>query len=101
MSEADVQEHVDIELELKRPNLWRVIFHDDNKTTMEFVVLLLLKIFHKSEQEAVDIMLEVHEKGQGIAGVYTHEIAENKMEICLHAANEHEFPLRVTIEEEI
>jgi ATP-dependent Clp protease adaptor protein ClpS len=101
MSNTDVQEHVDQELELKRPNLWRVIFHNDDKTTMEFVILLLLQVFHRSQQEAVDIMLEVHEKGQSIAGVYTYEIAENKMEICLHIANEHGFPLRVTIEEEL
>ncbi|MCK5644121.1 MAG: ATP-dependent Clp protease adaptor ClpS [Gammaproteobacteria bacterium] len=101
MSFADVQEKVEEELDLKRPNLWRVIFHNDNKTTMEFVVLLLLRVFHKSEQEAMDIMLQVHEKGQAIVGVYTHEIAENKMEICINTAKDYDFPLRVTIEEEL
>ena len=101
MSFTDVQEKVDEELALKRPNMWRVIFHNDNKTTMEFVILLLLRVFHKSEQEATDIMLHVHEKGQAIVGVYTHEIAENKMEICINTANDYDFPLRVTIEEEI
>ena len=101
MSTADVQEYVDEQVEIKRPNMWRVIFHNDDKTTMQFVIFLLIKVFHKSEKEAVDITLEVHEKGQSIAGVYPHEIAEQKMEVCTHTADEHDFPLRVTIEEEI
>lgn len=96
----EVQSHVDIELEITRPNLWRVIFHNDNKTTMDFVMFLLIKVFHKSEKHAIELMLEVHNKDRAIAGVYTHEIAENKMEICLGTAKEHNFPLRVTIEEE-
>ena len=100
MSSTDYEEQTEQEIKLKRPNLWRVIFHNDDKTTMEFVVFLLLKVFHKSEQEAVDLMLEVHEKGAAIVGVYTHEIAENKMEICINTAVDHKFPLRVTIEEE-
>lgn len=98
---TEVQERVEEELETKLPNLWRVIFHNDDKTSMEFVIFLLIKVFYRSDQEAVDIMLAVHEKGQGIAGVYTHEIAENKMNICLRTAKEQGFPLAVTIEEEI
>ena len=101
MTTADVQDQVDVELEITRPNLWRVIFHNDNKTTMEFVMFLFVKVFHKSEKESVDLMLEVHNKGRAIAGVFTHEIAENKMTICVATANEHGFPLRVTIEEEL
>lgn len=98
---AEVQDQVDIELEITRPNLWRVIFHNDNKTTMDFVVFLFMKIFHKSAEESMELTLEVHNKGRAIAGVYTHEIAENKMEISNVTAKEHGFPLRITIEEEI
>ena len=97
---SEVQECIEEEVKVTQPNLWRCIMHNDNKTTMEFVVFLLQKVFHKSEQESIDIMLEVHEKGSSIAGVYTHEIAENKMEICMATAKEHDFPLLVTIEEE-
>jgi len=96
-----IKEETREEVEIKQPNLWRVIFHNDDKTTMEFVILLLLKVFYKNTNEAVEIMLTVHEKGKAIAGVYTHEIAENKMHVCLRTAKEHGFPLAVTIEEEL
>lgn len=99
-TETGVLEEVREELEVKQPHLWRVIFHNDNKTTMEFVMFLLLRVFYKKDQEAIEIMLTVHEKDKAIVGVYTHEIAENKMNICLRAAKEQGFPLAVTIEEE-
>ncbi len=98
---TEFQEEVQEEVEIKQPNLWRVIFHNDDKTTMEFVILLLLKVFYKKNKDAVEIMLAVHEKGKAIVGVYTHEIAENKMHICLRTAKEQGFPLAVTIEEEV
>ena len=97
---VEFEQEVEQDQLMKRPNLWRVIFHNDDKTTMEFVIFLLVKVFHKSDQEAVDIMMEVHTEGAAIVGVYTHEIAENKMEICINTADAHNFPLRVTIEEE-
>lgn len=96
---TDIQEHIKEELDIKRPNHWRVIVHNDNTTTMEFVVFLLMQIFHKTTQEAMKIMLMVHEKGQAVAGLYTHEIAENKMNICIRTAREQGFPLTVSIEE--
>lgn len=98
---TEIQEHIEEEVKTSMPNLWRVIFHNDNKTTMEFVVFLLVQVFHKKDREALAIMLDVHEKGQGTAGLYTHEIAENKMHICIQTAREHDFPLVVTIEEEL
>lgn len=88
------------EVEIKRPNLWRIIFHNDNKTTMEFVIFLLLQVFHKTMQEATDITMQVHEKGFAIVGVYTHEVAENKMNVCTSTARQEGFPLNVSIEEE-
>lgn len=98
---TEFQEEVREEVEIKQPNLWRVIFHNDDKTTMEFVIFLLLQVFYKKSEEAIEIMLAVHEKGRAIVGVYTHEIAENKMNICLRTAKEQGFPLAITIEEEL
>lgn len=97
---TEIQERVEEELNIKRPNHWRVIMHNDNVTTMEFVIFLLIQVFHKTTQEAMEIMLVVHEKGQAVVGFYTHEIAENKMNICIRAAKEQGFPLTVSIEEE-
>ena len=97
----DVEVEIEDEVILKRPNLWRIIFHNDNKTTIEFVMFLLMKVFHKTEEEAAVITLEVHEQGSAIAGVFTHEIAENKKEICTNTARSQNFPLKVTIEEEL
>lgn len=99
--QEEVREETREEVEIKQPNLWRVIFYNDNTTTMEFVIFLLLKVFYKKKTEAIEIMLTVHEKGKAIVGVFTHEIAENKMHICLRTAKEQRFPLAVTIEEEL
>lgn len=98
---TEVAERVEEEIEIKMPGLWRVIFHNDDRTTMDFVVFLLRRVFYKTTQESVDIMLTVHEKGYAMIGVYTHEIAENKMNICLRNANEQGFPFNVTIEEDV
>lgn len=99
--QEEVREETREQVEIKQPNLWRVVFHNDNTTTMEFVIFLLLRVFYKKNTEAVEIMLTVHEKGKAIVGVFTHEIAENKMHICLRTAKEHGFPLAITIEEEL
>ena len=97
---SEIEEQVKEEIEIKEPNLWRVIFHNDNKTTMEFVIFLLLHIFHKTEEQATAITMEVHEKNAAIVGVYTHELAENKMNVCINTARQEGFPLNVSIEEE-
>lgn len=100
-TETGILEKVQEEQKVKHPNLWRVIFHNDDKTTMEFVIFLLVKVFYKKDREAIDIMLTIHEKGKAIVSLYTHEIAENKMNICLRTAKDQGFPLAVTIEEEL
>jgi len=97
---AEIEELTREEVELKEPKLWRVIFHNDDKTTMEFVIFLLLQVFHKAMDEATEIMLEVHNKNAAIVGVYTHEVAENKMNISVNTARQEGFPLNVSIEEE-
>ena len=85
---------------LKRPKLYKVLLHNDNYTTMEFVVMVLVDIFRHPEEEAVRIMLEVHRRGIGVAGVYSHEIAETKIAKVTELARQYEYPLRCTMEPE-
>ena len=75
----DEETLVEEEQQSKKPPLYRVLLHNDDFTTMEFVVLVLIEIFHKSEAAAEQIMLAVHRKGLGVAGVFTREIAEAKI----------------------
>ncbi|MBC7172532.1 MAG: ATP-dependent Clp protease adaptor ClpS [Polyangiaceae bacterium] len=84
----------------KKPPLYRVLLHNDDYTTREFVVFVLNAVFHRSESEAVRIMLHVHHTGVGVAGVYTHEIAETKIQTVERMAREQEFPLRLSMEPE-
>ncbi|MGB5347946.1 MAG: ATP-dependent Clp protease adaptor ClpS, partial [Polyangiales bacterium] len=85
---------------LKRPRLFRVLLHNDDYTTREFVVHVLNTVFHLGEQDAIRIMLHVHHNGVGVAGVFTREVAESKIERVEQLAQEHEFPLRLTMEPE-
>src|SRR5262249_45629560 len=79
---------------------YKVLFHNDDYTTMEFVVLVLMKFFHKSETEATHIMLSVHHKGHGVAGLYTKDVAETKVAQVQDYAKEHRMPLRLSVEPE-
>ena len=97
---SEVEEQTREEVEIKEPNLWRVIFHNDDKTTMEFVMFLLIQVFHKTMDEATQITMQVHNKQAATVGVYTHEVAENKMNISINTARQEGFPLNVSIEEE-
>jgi ATP-dependent Clp protease adaptor protein ClpS len=85
---------------LKKPPLFRVLLHNDDFTTMEFVVEVLRRVFGRDEAEAFRIMWAVHTQGVGCAGVYTYEIAEMKVERVTHMARAQEYPLLCTIEEE-
>ncbi|MFN0087085.1 MAG: ATP-dependent Clp protease adapter ClpS [Blastocatellia bacterium] len=85
---------------LQKPPLFKVLIHNDNYTTMDFVVFVLVQVFGRSETDAIRVMLQVHNQGVGIAGVYTHEIAETKVARVEALAREHEFPLLCTMEEE-
>jgi len=82
----------------QRPNLYKVLLHNDDYTPMEFVVDVLTKFFNKSTAQATEIMLMVHQKGIGLCGVYPYEIAETKVALVTEAAREHEFPLQCTME---
>jgi len=85
---------------VEQPRLYKVLLHNDNYTTMEFVVLILMSVFRKGEAEAVQIMLDVHRKGIGVAGIYQREIAETKVQRVAHLAQEAQFPLMCTMEPE-
>jgi ATP-dependent Clp protease adaptor protein ClpS len=85
---------------LKRPRLYRVILLNDDYTTQEFVTLLLVHVFHHGEATARAIMLNIHQTGAGIAGVYTHEVAETKVQQVLELAQANEYPLQCTREPE-
>ena len=85
---------------LQKPPLYKVLLHNDDFTTMEFVVFILMQVFHKPEDEALRIMLAVHHRGVGVAGVYTYEVAETKVAQVLNLAKAHEYPLLCTLEEE-
>lgn len=85
---------------LQKPPLYKILLHNDDYTSMEFVVYILQNVFHKSETDAVKIMMAVHLQGIGIAGVYTYEIAEAKISKVTQLAQEQEFPLLCTMEEE-
>jgi len=83
-----------------KPRLYKVLLHNDDFTTMEFVVELLRTVFRHHEQQAMQIMLHVHHSGVGVAGVYSREIAETKAEKAMSLARAAEFPLLVTFEPE-
>ena len=83
----------------KRPQLFKVILHNDDYTTMQFVVDVLESIFQKSPAEAHRIMMHVHTRGLGVCGLYSHEIAETKVALVHDSAREHGFPLRASLEE--
>lgn len=92
--EQETREKID------KPRRWKVLLHNDNYTTMDFVVLVLVSVFHKSESEAIRIMLDVHQKGIGMVGVFTREIAESKVAKVQELAQKAEFPLLCTMEPE-
>lgn len=80
--------------------MYRVILHNDHYTTMDFVVEVLISVFHKPAAEATRIMLDVHRKGKGICGVYTYDIASSKVSLVHSMAKDREFPLRCSMEED-
>ena len=82
----------------KKPPMYKVLLHNDDYTTREFVVWVLQSVFHKSEGEAIAVMSHVHNNGVGIAGVYTFEVAETKVTKTLHLAKAQQYPLQLSIE---
>jgi ATP-dependent Clp protease adaptor protein ClpS len=83
-----------------RPRRWKVLLHNDDYTTMEFVIEVLTRHFGKSHTEATHIMLQVHHKGVGVAGAYPRDLAETKAATAMDEAREHGMPLKLTTEPE-
>lgn len=83
---------------VENPRLWRVLLHNDDFTTQEFVVWVLETVFHLPHAEAVAVMMHVHQTGIGVAGLFTRDVAETKVKAARQLAEQHEFPLLVTLE---
>lgn len=83
---------------VKEPRLYKVLLHNDDYTSMEFVIAILESVFHKSANDATRIMLNVHNEGVGIAGIYSREICETKISVVHQLAKKNEFPLRCSME---
>ena len=94
VSEERTDQHVET------PRMWRVLFHNDDFTTQEFVVWVLQTVFHLPHAEAFAVMLHVHQAGMGVAGQFTRDVAETKATATRQLAAQHEFPLLVTLEPE-
>jgi ATP-dependent Clp protease adaptor protein ClpS len=85
---------------VETPRLWRVLLHNDDFTTQEFVVWVLQTVFQKAAADAYAIMLHVHQAGVGVAGLYTRDVAETKQQAAQRLAEQQEFPLLITVEPE-
>ncbi|MEE2970622.1 MAG: ATP-dependent Clp protease adapter ClpS [Pseudomonadota bacterium] len=82
----------------KKPSLYKVIMLNDDYTPMEFVIMVLEQFFNKNQEQATQIMLHVHQKGVGVCGVFTYEVAETKVTQVMDMAKEHQHPLQCTLE---
>ncbi|HYC23241.1 MAG TPA: ATP-dependent Clp protease adaptor ClpS [Candidatus Bathyarchaeia archaeon] len=98
--DTSVVSEVETRRKLKRPSLYKVLLHNDDYTTKEFVVYILQAIFNRSEVEAVQVMLHVHHTGVGVAGVYPYDVAQAKVDKVHELAEQNEFPLRSSAEPE-
>lgn len=85
---------------LEKPKLFKVLLHNDDFTTMDFVVFVLQYVFSRTEADAITIMLKVHNEGLGVAGIYPYEIATMKCDKAINLAKAREYPLLCTVEEE-
>lgn len=86
-------------IKIKKPKNYKVIMHNDDYTTMEFVIEVLVRIFNKSIADAEKIMLDVHKKGRGVAGIYSYDIAITKVATAMSMAKSEGYPFKLTTEE--
>lgn len=98
--DAGVVTRPKVDRKVQQPPMYRVLLHNDDYTTQEFVVWVLQSVFNRNENEAVQIMLHVHRNGIGVAGVYPFDIAEAKVRRTSELAEQNEFPLLTTLEPE-
>jgi len=95
----DINEELETRLALDEPTQYKVLLHNDDYTSMEFVVEILMHVFHKSLSDSEKIMLEIHHVGKGTCGIFTYEIAETKVHQVKELARSNGFPLLATMEE--
>ena len=95
------EEELELALEIEEPKMFKVFLHNDDYTSMVFVVEVLTGIFHKTNTEAEKIMLHIHETGKAVCGLYSFEIAQTKAQQVKQRAKQNEFPLLATIEEDV
>ncbi len=88
------------DVKVNEPRLYKVLLLNDDYSSMDFVIQVLMQIFHHSYEKSMDIMIKVHEQGKGLCGVYTYEVAETKVAHVRKMAKEAKFPLRAVMEEE-
>ncbi len=87
-------------MELSEPKHYKVVFHNDDFTTMDFVVKVLQLVFFKSQLQAEDLTMKIHLEGSATAGIYSYDIAQSKAQKTTQMAREEGFPLRLTVEPE-
>lgn len=97
---TNIEHALSEEIEIKFPKRYKVLILNDDYTSMEFVIDILMNVFHKTFEQAEAIMLDVHKKDKGVCGIYTYEIAETKVLTVHKRAKESGFPLKCIIEEE-
>lgn len=96
---ARIEEEIESALALEEPAKYKVLLHNDDYTTIDFVIDILMSIFHKNITQAEEIMMQVHRSGKAVCGIYTYEIAETKVHQVKEVAKSNGFPLLATMEE--
>lgn len=100
MPDIEVIEQIEETIKVQVPNMFKVILHNDDKTTMDFVIAVLTSIFHRTLQDSIELTMTIHNTGQGIAGSpYTREVAEEKTLETINLARANGYPLTATFEE--
>lgn len=100
MADVITEKEVDTDIAINNPGKYKVVILNDDATPMDFVVALLMGIFKHNEESATAVMLQIHNNGKGIAGVYTHEVAEQKGIESTLLARQHGHPLQIQVEQE-
>lgn len=104
MADSQIRNRTAPEPEIKErvehPKLWKVLLHNDDFTTQEFVVWVLETVFNMAPADAYSVMMHVHQSGVGVAGLFTRDVAETKVKATQRLAEQHEYPLLVTLEPE-
>lgn len=100
MAETKIKDDVDVDIDMLRPSLYKVVIQNDDHTPIDFVIALLMHVFKHTEERAKEITLQVHNEGAGVAGIYPYEIAEQKGVESTMLARQNGWPLVIRVEEE-